>query len=162
MWSSSSAPARRPEPPLRPAKGSPPMTMRTALLAGLGLLALGCGDANDPDEPKATTTDSGLKYFDKKVGDGAEVKKGVFADVYYTGTLRSGKKFDSNHDRGKPFTFQIGQGVIAGWSYGVQGMKVGGKRKLTIAPDLAYGDRGQGDIPPLSTLLFEIELLDIK
>ena len=96
-----------------------------------------------------------------KVGDGAEAKAGQNVTVHYVGTLTDGKKFDSSRDRGQGFSFKLGAGqVIKGWDQGVAGMKVGGMRKLTIPPELAYGDRGfPGAIPPKSTLVFEVELL---
>jgi FKBP-type peptidyl-prolyl cis-trans isomerase len=110
------------------------------------------------------TTPSGLKYEDLKVGTGAEAKAGQTVSVHYSGWLTNGKKFDSSVDRGQPFQFPLGAGrVIRGWDEGVQGMKVGGKRKLTIPPDLGYGARGAGGaIPPNATLLFEVELLGVK
>lgn len=100
---------------------------------------------------------------DIKVGTGKEVTSGDYITIHYLGTLESGKKFDSSYDRGEPFETRIGVGeVIEGWDMGVVGMKVGGKRKLTIPPQLAYGDREIGDIPANSTLIFEVELLDVK
>lgn len=108
-----------------------------------------------------TTTASGLKYEDLVVGTGAEVKAGQSVTVHYTGWLTDGKKFDSSKDRKDPFVFPLGAGrVIKGWDEGVQGMKVGGKRKLTIPPGIGYGSRGAGSvIPPNATLIFEVELL---
>jgi FKBP-type peptidyl-prolyl cis-trans isomerase FkpA len=110
------------------------------------------------------TTPSGLKYTDVKVGTGAEAKAGQRVSVHYTGTLTNGQKFDSSKDRNQPFLFPLGAGqVIKGWDEGVAGMKVGGVRKLTIPPDLGYGARGAGGvIPPNATLLFEVELLDVR
>lgn len=101
---------------------------------------------------------------DVKVGEGAEAKEGSAVKVHYTGTLKTGKKFDSSRDRDEPFEFTIGLGqVIKGWEKGVVGMKVGGQRKLTIPYDLAYGEEGKPpDIPPRATLLFDIELLEVK
>jgi FKBP-type peptidyl-prolyl cis-trans isomerase FkpA len=109
------------------------------------------------------TTNSGLKYEDIVIGQGQEAKAGQNVAVHYTGWLTDGKKFDSSKDRGQPFTFRLGGGqVIKGWDEGVQGMKVGGKRKLTIPPQLAYGARGAaGVIPPNATLVFEVELLKV-
>lgn len=111
------------------------------------------------------TLAGGLKVEDLTVGTGAEAVAGATVSVHYTGWLTDGKKFDSSVDRGQPFTFQLGAGhVIKGWDEGVVGMKVGGKRKLTIPPALAYGDRdiGNGLIPPNSTLIFEVELITLK
>ena len=101
---------------------------------------------------------------DVVVGTGAEAAKGKTVSVHYTGWLTDGKKFDSSKDRGQPFNFALGAGqVIRGWDDGVAGMKVGGKRKLTIPPDLGYGPRGAGGvIPPNATLVFEVELLGVK
>ena len=106
-----------------------------------------------------------LQIEDIVVGTGDSPQHGQTVVVHYTGWLTNGKKFDSSVDRGQPFEFQIGVGqVIKGWDQGVMTMKVGGKRKLTIPPELAYGDRdvGGGLIPPNSTLIFEVELLDLK
>ena len=115
-------------------------------------------------ETKTVTTDSGLMYEDLVVGDGASPTPGQTVIVHYTGWLTNGTKFDSSVDRGQPFTFPIGQRrVIKGWDEGVMTMKIGGKRKLTIPPDLGYGARGAGGvIPPNATLVFEVELLGLK
>lgn len=116
----------------------------------------------------ATTTPSGLQYEELTVGSGALARSGQFVTVHYTGWLTDGRtlgrKFDSSVDRGDPFGFALGQGqVIAGWDEGVQGMKIGGRRKLTIPPDLGYGARGAGSvIPPNATLVFEVELLGVE
>lgn len=139
--------------------------MQRFLTLGLALLlATAFVQAQEKKEGKEVTTKSGLKYVELKEGTGDMPKKGDMVQVHYTGWLTNGKKFDSSVDRGKPFTFAIGEGeVIKGWDEGVMTMKVGGKRKLTIPPDLAYGKRGAGDglIPPDSTLIFEVELLKI-
>jgi len=101
---------------------------------------------------------------DLVIGTGPEVKSGDSISIHYLGTLQDGSKFDSSYDRGHPFQTEIGTGqVIKGWDEGVVGMKVGGKRKLTIPFDLAYGEYGiPGVIPPRSRLIFEVELLNIK
>ena len=109
------------------------------------------------------TTASGLVIEDVTVGEGAAAQKGQTVSVHYTGWLTDGQKFDSSKDRNEPFDFPLGRGhVIAGWDEGVAGMQVGGVRKLTIPPNLAYGTRGAGGvIPPNATLVFEVELLNL-
>lgn len=111
-----------------------------------------------------SVTASGLKYEDKKVGDGASPTRGQTVRVHYTGWLTDGTKFDSSVDRGSPFEFCLGVGsVIKGWDEGVATMKVGGLRMLVIPPELGYGSRGAGGvIPGNATLVFEVELLGIK
>lgn len=110
------------------------------------------------------TTESGLQYGDLIIGTGETAKAGDTVSVHYTGWLVDGTKFDSSVDRGNPFNFPLGAGsVIKGWDEGVAGMKVGGKRKLSIPPELGYGDRGAGSvIGPGETLIFEVELLGIE
>ena len=113
-------------------------------------------------DERMTTTPSGLQYRDDVAGAGAEAKAGDHVVVHYTGTLTDGKKFDSSRDRGQPFHFPLGAGhVIRGWDEGVAGMKVGGRRTLVIPPGLGYGSRAVGPIPPNSTLVFDVELLDV-
>jgi FKBP-type peptidyl-prolyl cis-trans isomerase FkpA len=109
------------------------------------------------------TTPSGLVYDDLSAGEGEAARAGQMVSVHYTGWLTDGTKFDSSKDRNDPFDFPLGAGhVIRGWDEGVQGMKVGGMRKLTIPPQLGYGARGAGGvIPPNATLVFEVELLKI-
>ncbi|HXJ21345.1 MAG TPA: FKBP-type peptidyl-prolyl cis-trans isomerase [Polyangia bacterium] len=115
-----------------------------------------------------TMTSSGLQYEDTAPGTGATPAQGQTCVMHYTGWLwvdgAKGAKFDSSVDRGRPFTFPLGQGrVIKGWDQGVATMKKGGKRTLLIPPDLGYGARGAGGvIPPHATLLFEVELLEIE
>ena len=110
------------------------------------------------------TTASGLQYEDEVVGTGTEAVAGKTVEVHYTGTLVDGKKFDSSRDRGKPFSFKLGAGmVIKGWDEGVAGMKIGGKRKLVIPANLGYGTRGAGGaIPPNAVLHFDVELLKVS
>jgi peptidylprolyl isomerase len=125
----------------------------------------GADKKDDKKKEEVITTKSGLKYVEQKVGDGKVAKAGDTVSVHYTGTLTNGKKFDSSRDRDKPFEFPLGAGkVIKGWDEGVAGMKEGGKRKLIIPPELAYGNRdvGNGLIPANSTLIFEVELLKVK
>jgi FKBP-type peptidyl-prolyl cis-trans isomerase FkpA len=114
--------------------------------------------------PQGVDSVTELKIEELKTGDGKEAKSGQTVSVHYTGWLTNGTKFDSSLDRKAPFSFNLGAGmVIPGWDQGVAGMKVGGKRKLTIPSHLAYGERGAGGvIPPNSTLVFEVELLEVR
>jgi len=108
-------------------------------------------------------TSSGLRYEILSEGSGEVVEPGDTAVVHYTGWLPDGTQFDSSRDRGEPFPFPVGAGrVIAGWDEGVAGMAVGERRKLVIPPDLAYGPMGQGPIPPNATLVFDVELLEVR
>ena len=142
----------------------------TLFIVGMSLaLSIGCTKGCSNSETTPTTTTGGeaatsLKTEDTTVGSGAEAKTGNTVTVHYTGTLTDGSKFDSSLDHGQPFTFNLGAGqVIKGWDQGIVGMKVGGKRKLTIPPDMAYGPQGRPPvIPPNSTLLFDVELLNVK
>lgn len=127
--------------------------------------------ANDSTSPNVSPATAGastapvteLQSTDLVAGTGDEAVAGKKVSVHYTGTLTDGTKFDSSVDRGQPFEFTLGAGqVIKGWDQGVAGMKVGGKRKLVIPADLAYGQSGQGSIPPNSTLVFEVELLGVQ
>ena len=165
------------------------MSRPTYWLAALAIIALaGCqqgkpGEATPPPSStpttqqsaqpaapqttaaKMVTTPSGLKYQDLVVGSGAMAEEGSKVEVNYTGWLTDGTKFDSSLDPGRtPLPFTIGAGmVIRGWDEGVKGMRIGGKRKLTIPPDLAYGERGYPPlIPANSTLVFEVELMGVK
>ena len=107
---------------------------------------------------------SGLEIEDQIVGDGEEAVAGQTVEVHYTGWLTDGTKFDSSHDREQTFSFKLGGGqVIAGWDQGVAGMKIGGARKLTIPPEMGYGERGAGGvIPPNATLVFKVELIGLS
>lgn len=138
-----------------------------AFLLAFGVTA--CNDDSSSQESQAEkgssdVANSNLQIEDIQVGSGETAEAGKVVSVHYTGWLVDGTKFDSSVDRGEPFEFPLGQGmVIQGWDQGVQGMKVGGKRKLTIPPELGYGARGAGGvIPPNATLIFEVELLDVK
>jgi FKBP-type peptidyl-prolyl cis-trans isomerase len=123
---------------------------------------------SDAADNQVTEMPDGLKYTDTKTGDGATARAGTKVSVHYTGWLSDngakGKKFDSSVDRGQPFQFTLGaHQVIAGWDEGVAGMKVGGKRTLTIPPELGYGARGAaGAIPPNATLIFDVELVQVQ
>jgi FKBP-type peptidyl-prolyl cis-trans isomerase len=140
--------------------------MATALCICLwGIYSVGVAQKQPNDHGGAVvTTHSGLQYVDLVSGTGRQAEAGDTATVHYTGWLADGKKFDSSHDRNEPFSFRLGAGqVIRGWDEGVATMKVGGKRKLIIPPDLAYGPRGAGNvIPPNATLTFEVELLGLR
>ena len=109
-------------------------------------------------------TSSGLEYIETEAGTGAQAEAGKTVSVHYTGKLQDGKVFDSSVSRGDPITFQLGKGkVIKGWDEGIALMKVGSKAQLIIPPDLAYGERGAGGvIPPNATLVFDVELVDVK
>jgi FKBP-type peptidyl-prolyl cis-trans isomerase len=142
-----------------------------AMTAGLVVAqsASGKSAAAGTDAPTKVTgdgvkTDSGLQYWDIRVGNGDVAKEGSRVRVHYTGWLTTGKKFDSSVDAGRPFDFTIGNGeVITGWEEGVAGMKVGGKRQLRIPPGLGYGAEGYPpDIPPNAVLIFDIRLLGVQ
>lgn len=145
---------------------------RRAMIVGMvasSLALAACGGSDNKQKGSNVTGETvklpdGLQYQDLVTGTGASPKPGQTAVVHYTGWLQDGKKFDSSVDRGKPFEFKVGAGqVIKGWDEGVATMKVKGKRKLTIPPELGYGARGAGGvIPPNATLTFDVELLDIK
>jgi FKBP-type peptidyl-prolyl cis-trans isomerase len=133
-----------------------------AALAIGALVLLTSGKGNGKVGVEITTA-SGLKYIDEVIGAGNSPKPGQTVSVHYTGTLENGTKFDSSVDRGQPYEFRIGTGVvIKGWDEGIMTMKPGGKRRLIVPPDLAYGAQGRPQIPPNSTLIFEVELLNVK
>jgi FKBP-type peptidyl-prolyl cis-trans isomerase len=149
--------------------------MRSSTLTLFALILSACGGSEGGggaaaggdfkvDSAALTKTASGLQYQDVAAGNGAEARDGQVAVVHYTGWLTDGTKFDSSRDRGEPFSFPIGAGqVIPGWDEGVAGMKVGGRRKLVIPSNLGYGDMGAPPvIPPGATLVFDVELLELK
>jgi peptidylprolyl isomerase len=152
-----------------------PVLRRASVLrafAVVAAVAAFAGGSFTPAQAQATgktmTTASGLQIADSKIGTGATPTRGQTCVMHYTGWLyvdgKKGKKFDSSVDRNEPFEFPIGERkVIAGWDEGVSTMKVGGKRTLIIPPELGYGARGAGGvIPPNATLIFDVELLDVK
>lgn len=137
------------------------------LIFEVELVSIQPGSPDAPTNVEAAdlvTTESGLKYYDLEVGNGAVPEAGQTVSVHYTGWLEDGTKFDSSLDRGQPLTFVLGTGqVIPGWDEGLATMKVGGKRQLLIPPDLAYGEAGAGGvIPANATLIFEVELLNVQ
>lgn len=138
------------------------VVLAVATIIGIVIFS-GNSEGSKKTEGMVTTT-SGLQYEDLVVGKGALAQAGSRVSVHYTGWLEDGTKFDSSLDRGSPFEFTLGAGlVIKGWEEGVAGMRVGGKRKLIVPPQLAYGESGAGGvIPPNATLTFEVELLAIK
>lgn len=157
--------------PTRAAQSTPLATRPASTAAAAPTSALPSAaesDGNAPGIPPLTgeikTTPSGLRYIDEVVGTGAEAKAGQTATVHYTGWLTNGNKFDSSRDRGEPYAFTIGQGrVIKGWDEGVAGMKVGGKRRLIIPFELAYGASGRPPvIPPSAALIFDVELMGVQ
>jgi len=133
--------------------------------ANIDTNTLGVETSGTPEASVSANTNMNdqLEIVDEVVGTGAEAVGGKSVTVNYSGTLTGGTKFDSSYDRNQPFTFNLGAGeVIQGWDQGVVGMKVGGKRKLTIPPSLGYGSADMGTIPPNSTLIFEVELLKVE
>lgn len=135
-----------------------------AFALAFSILTAGAAEPESKGASAMVTTESGLQYQDVVVGAGRQAAPGDTATVHYTGWLADGKKFDSSRDRNEPFSFRLGAGqVIKGWDEGVGSMKIGGKRKLLIPPQLGYGARGAGGvIPPNATLTFEVELLDLR
>jgi peptidylprolyl isomerase len=133
-----------------------------AVAAVLFIILGGRGGGSTPGGE--VTTASGLKYIDEVVGTGESPKPGQNVTVHYTGTLENGTKFDSSVDRGQPYSFRIGTGVvIKGWDEGIMTMRAGGKRRFIIPPNLGYGAAGSPPkIPPNATLLFEVELLSVN
>ncbi|MBS0240076.1 MAG: FKBP-type peptidyl-prolyl cis-trans isomerase [Proteobacteria bacterium] len=148
--------------------GFPTMMALAAVLAASGAILSSNTAIAETQGTSMTTTPSGLQYEDTTVGTGATPETGQICVMHYTGWLyqdgKKGNKFDSSLDRGQPFQFPIGTGrVIKGWDEGVASMKVGGKRTLIIPPALGYGARGAGGvIPPNATLIFDVELLELK
>jgi FKBP-type peptidyl-prolyl cis-trans isomerase len=129
-----------------------------ALFLVVGLTACG-GSSGDVASPSSQAS---LELLDLVVGDGPVAESGDTATVHYVGRFTDGSQFDSSYDRAQPFQFVVGAGqVIAGWDLGIPGMRVGGTRRLTIPPHLAYGTSGSGPIPPNSTLVFDVELLGL-
>lgn len=140
-----------------------PLTLALALAFPLGCSHKASGSAAGSKSGKGAA--GGLVVDDVKEGQGTAAVKGKLVSVHYTGHLTDGTKFDSSYDRGQPIDFHLGAGeVIAGWDQGIEGMKVGGKRRLTIPPELAYGARGTpgGPIPPNATLVFDVELVAVR
>ena len=142
------------------ARTSSPFVVLLALLAvGVAVASTGCSKKAGAKR----TLDGGLVVQDLSVGSGGEAAAGRTVAVHYVGRFTDGKKFDSSHDRGQPLEFKLGAGaMIQGFDLGIPGMRVGGKRQLTIPAELAYGARGGGPIPPNATLVFDVELVALK
>jgi FKBP-type peptidyl-prolyl cis-trans isomerase len=139
------------------------MSLRLLFSLAMVLLLVSCSSGPTKVSGDPHTTPSGLQYWDIATGSGDTAMPGTVVKVNYTGWLTDGKKFDSSLDRGKPIQFPLGSGrVIKGWDEGITGMRVGGKRQLRIPPDLAYGPGGRPGIPPNSTLVFDVELMEVK
>ncbi len=154
------------------------MRFTVVLILSAGLLLFGCKSSSKTEQKTdganstpataavgdTVTTASGLKYIEIKTGDGATPQDGQRVSVHYTVWLTSGRKIDSSRDRGQPWQFSLHRpGVIKGMDEAVSTMRIGGQRKLIVPPELAYGDRGQGgQVPPGATLIFEVELVDVK
>ena len=140
---------------------SPPFVVLLALLAVV--VAVGSSGCGKKKAGVKRTLDSGLIVQDLSVGSGGEAAAGRTVAVHYVGRFMDGNKFDSSHDRGQPLEFKLGAGaMIQGFDLGIPGMRVGGKRQLTIPAELAYGARGGGPIPPNTTLVFDVELVALK
>jgi FKBP-type peptidyl-prolyl cis-trans isomerase FkpA len=134
-----------------------PAVVAVIVVGALGLTTAACG------RKSPARNVGGVTVQDLKVGSGAPATSGKIVSAHYTGRFPDGTKFDSSYDAGLPIEFLLGSGkVIKGWDLGIEGMRVGGKRKLTIPPELAYGARGGGPIPPNATLVFDVELVGVK
>jgi len=143
------------------------LLLTALLLLAYGPLAAGCNgespEARRQRIQELSRSVTELQIRDLEAGTGAEASPGRTVSVHYTGTLLDGSQFDSSRDRGEPFEFQLGAGeVIPGWDEGIKGMRVGGRRELVIPAAMAYGRRGQGDIPPNAALKFDVELMDVQ
>lgn len=137
------------------------------LAAGPSFAAVRQGEPTPPAQRannKEVVTRSGLRYTEIKIGEGTEAKAGNTVEVHYVGRLEDGTRFDASENPEHPFTFRIGiDDVIQGWHEGITGMKVGGKRRLVVPPELGYGKQGAGQVvPPNATLIFEVELVQVR
>jgi peptidylprolyl isomerase len=148
-----------------------PKTLPRALRAAVLLAAVGpfatplfAGQDKAPANGREVVTPSGVKYTDIRPGQGEEAALGKIIEVHYVGWLEDGTKFDSSHDRNRPFTFRLGAGdALKGWDEGLLGMKVGGRRQLIIPPELGFGKQGVGSVvPPNAVLFYEFELLGVR
>ena len=152
---------------MHPKTTLPRVLFALLMLAGPLLPAASAVQDKKPAAPPAVrenVTPSGVRYVDLQLGQGDEAQLGKIVEVHYTGWLQDGTKFDSSRDREHPFTFRLGAGdAIKGWDEGLLGMKVGGKRKLTIPPELGFGKQGIGSVvPPSAVLVYELELVGVR